>query len=77
MSFAYVKGDFGNLGGGTAVRRNYQREYEQFKLFKKKWGSKVVKGAPTAGHQTGGERKAFVNKYDFSHPTVKIPIEGV
>lgn len=79
ISFAFVHGDFGKLSGGTAVRRNFERECEQFKLFRNKWGSKIVQGVNTAdkhSHDTG-ERKRFYNKYDFSHPRVKIPIEGI
>lgn len=77
ISFAFVSGDFGNLSGGTSVRRNYEREFEQFKLFKKKWGSKIVIGVNEHSHQVKGEVKEYFNKYDFSHPRIKVPIEGI
>lgn len=75
FNFAFVKGDFGKLSGGTAIRRNSKRELEQFVLFKKKWGSDIVIGADVKqGNQRGGNKKA---SYDFSHPNVKIPIKGI
>lgn len=77
ISFAHVIGDFGKLSGGTAIRRNNEREFQQFKQFKKKWGSKIVRGTNTVGHQVQGESKRYVNHYDFSHPIVRIPIDGV
>lgn len=77
LSFAWVNGDFGNLSGGTAVRRNQAREQEQFRLFKKKWGSDIVIGTnkhTKANHD--GVAQGYINEYDFSHPRLKIPIEG-
>lgn len=75
INFAYVKADFGKMTGGTSVRRNYEAEKEQFRLFRKKWGSDIVTGAPeTSGT---GQRKQIKNKYDYSHPRVNIPIKGI
>lgn len=78
ICFAYVDADFGELSGGTAIRRNTEREVEQFKAFRRKWGSDIVYGVHTyskANHD--GETKEFVSRYDFSHPNIRIPIDGV
>lgn len=78
IMFAYVNADFGKNIGGTSVRRNYESEKEQFKLFKRKWGSDIVRGCPTQGGLgKGNNKKNFKNKYDFSHPRVNIPIKGI
>lgn len=81
INFAFVKGDFGKLQGGTSIRRNHSAEFEQFKLFKKKWGSKIVRGT---NQKSGivkdggsGKRKEYQSRYDFSHPIVRVPIDGV
>lgn len=76
LKFCYCKGDFGKLAGGTAVRRNHKAEFEQFKLFKKKWGSEIVKGTNELSGGKG-KKKTFIKKYDFSHPVVKCPIKGI
>lgn len=83
VNCGFVKGDFGKLAGGTTIRRNHKREFEQFKLFKKKWGSGIVRGvseeSASSTRLCNGEyaTKGYVNKYDFSHPVVRIPIDGV
>ena len=78
VNYAFVEGDFGKLSGGTSIRRNYHNEFEQFKLFKSKWGSGIVRGAATRNPSSKKDRATlYVDKYDFSHPTVKAPIEGV
>lgn len=82
INFAHVVGDFGKLSGGTAVRRNQKTEFEQFKLFKKKWGSEIVRGTNTRSgiskNKKGeGQVLEFAAKYDFSHPIVRCPIKGV
>lgn len=74
VNYAYVAGDFGNLKGGTAVRRNMQAEREQYAAFKRKWGSKVVRGCKSKRHSLG---KELVGGYDYSHPIVKAPIRGI
>lgn len=79
INFVHVNGDFGKLTGGTSVRRNFDAEFEQFKMFKSKWGSDIVRGASKQqgwGH-TLDSSKTFIGKYDFSHPIVKSPIKGV
>lgn len=78
ITFAYVDADFGELAGGTAIRRNTEREIAQYQKFKKKWGSAIVYGVhkySKANHD--GQTKKFTNRYDFSHPNIKIPIDGV
>ena len=75
VNYAYVEGDFGKLSGGTAVRRNISAEREQFRRFKKKWGSDIVKGCPSCTHS--GWQTKVVGGYDFSHPRITIPIKGV
>ena len=81
INFAFVNGDFGKLQGGTSVRRNHKAEFEQFKLFKQKWGSDIVRGTNTKSgivKKDGvGKRKEFQSQYDFSHPIVRVPIDGV
>lgn len=78
INFVHVNADMGAMAGGTSVRRNYEREREQYMRFKRKWGSEIVRGAGTSKGQ-GKSRTAagFLNKYDFSHPIVKVPIQGV
>lgn len=76
INYAYVEADFGKLGGGTAVRRNTERELEQYLLFRKKWGSKVVRTAKKDSGR-GAKARKVVNTYDFSHPVVRVPIKGV
>ena len=76
LNFCFVKADFGKLSGGTAVRRNHNAEFEQFKLFKKKWGSGIVRGANVLSGGRG-KKSGYVHKYDFSHPIVKCPIKGI
>lgn len=82
INFAHVIGDFGNLQGGTSVRRNQRTEFEQFKRFKAKWGSEIVRGTSTKSglsrNRDGSkQRYEFAEKYDFSHPIVRCPIKGV
>lgn len=74
VNYAFVNGDFGNLKGGTAVRRNLSAERGQYALFKKKWGSGIVRGCKGKRHSLG---KGVVGGYDYSHPTVKVPIRGI
>lgn len=81
INFAHVNGDMGKLNGGTTVRRNHKAEFEQFKKFKQKWGSDIVRGTSTKSgivkRNGKGKRKEFQSKYDFSHPIVRVPIKGV
>jgi hypothetical protein len=79
LNFCFCVGDFGKLTGGTSVRRTNKREFEQWKLFRDKWGSDIVRGTSTKSgiNSRTGERKDFISKYDFSHPVVKAPIDGV
>lgn len=74
VNYAFAEGDFGNLKGGTAVRRNLQAEREQYALFKRKWGSKIVRGCKSKRQSMG---KDVVGGYDYSHPIVKAPIKGI
>ena len=63
-----VKKDHGNLGG-CADYRTIIKEKEQFNIFQKKWGSKIVKLDTT---QKGKKKKG----YDIN-PIIKVPIKGV
>ena len=78
INWAHVNADFGELAGGTSVRRNFEREKEQFFKFRKKWGSEIVKDVNRVRGQ-GGSRMdgSFLGKYDFSHPVVRTPIKGI
>lgn len=78
LNFAHVKADMGNMAGGTSVRRNFEREHEQFVRFRRKWGSAIVTGASTTRGQGSGSMKGgYLGGWDFSHPTINVPIKGV
>jgi hypothetical protein len=63
-----IKKDHGNKGG-CADYRTVAREKEQFDIFQKKWGNKIVKQDTT---QKGKRKKVF----DIN-PIIKVPIKGV
>lgn len=78
INFVHCNADYGELTGGTSVRRNFEREKEQFFKFRKKWGSSIVKGT----NQTRGQGRSkmegdYLGGYDFSHPIVRVPIKGI
>ena len=78
LNFAHVNADFGKLVGGTSVRRNFDREHEQFLLFREKWGSDIVVGVnKKSGKGRSTKNEPLIEKYDFSHPMVKVPIKGI
>jgi hypothetical protein len=57
------------LKGGCAEYRNVEREMEQNQMFRKKWGSKIVK-FDTSNKSSKGK------KFDIN-PIIKIPIKGM
>jgi len=63
-----IKRDHGNKGG-CADYRTVAREKEQFEIFQKKWGNKIVKQDTT---QKGKRKKVF----DIN-PIIKVPLKGV
>lgn len=78
LEWVHVTADMGKTEGGTSVRRNFEREHEQFLKFRRKWGSDIVTGT----NRVKGCGKTHVNGeytygYDFSHPIVRCPIKGV
>ena len=68
--FHMVKNDHGNKGG-CANYRTLEREKEQFLLFQKKWGSRIVKR--DNGSKSDKTKEA---SYDIN-PIIKIPIGGI
>lgn len=62
----YYVADIGVGTGGTAVRRNYEREREQQRLLIKKWGSRIVK-----------PKKDFKTNYKSLSQDIHIPIKGI
>lgn len=62
----YYVADIGVGVGGTAVRRNYEREREQQDLLIKKWGSRIVK-----------RKKDFKTNYKSLSQDIHIPIQGI
>lgn len=78
INWVHATADMGKMAGGTSVRRNFQREHEQFLLFRKKWGSRIVTGTSCIRGQGSSTMEGdYVNKYDFSHPVVRVPIKGL
>lgn len=78
INWVHVNADYGELTGGTSVRRNFEREKEQFFKFRKKWGSRIVAGTNQSRGQGRSQMNGeFLGGYDFSHPIVRVPIKGV
>lgn len=78
LNWVHANADMGNMAGGTSVRRNFEREHEQFLRFRRKWGSGIVTGTSTIrGWGRSTMSGSYVNKYDFSHPNVRVPIRGI
>lgn len=58
--------------GGCASYRNREREYQQLRLLRKKWGGKIVRFDES---NKGMSEKT--KKYEDFNPIIKIPIKGI
>lgn len=72
VNFAHYICQQAEQAGGCATYRNREREYQQLRLLRKKWGSRIVRFDESKNTKCTKERK-----YEDFNPIIKIPIKGV
>lgn len=68
--------DHKKLLGGCGEYRNMKVEQEQFALFRKKWGSRIIATQHVDGRHDNEKRKSRKHRFD-TNPLIRVPISGV